>query len=295
MILLVRRHRITLLVLVALGFALGMSLFAYLSLRGFDGLSELEQKALAERILLVGIVGTLAVFGVLSIVLYDAVKLNAVFKRLAGMHRMSVDQIQMELRGLGTVGEQIGRLYSSINSLSARKSTRISGLNALLTTVVRRSEANMIVVNAGGKVYQATPAALAQFELSHAEIAERPVDELIELERFTETAAAVSRGKGSHRIGENRDPVVVLPVTNDQGLVAYYVYLLGDDAREELKRNPIEPRESREPEKKQSAEPENKDDAKNLADTTGGEKRRGKRANAASILFARLSRKSRDR
>ncbi len=292
MILLVRRHKITLLVVVAAGFALGMSVFAYLSLRGFGGLSELEQKALAERILFVGIVGTLVVIGVLSTVLYDAVNLNAVFKRLAGMHRMSGDQIQMELRGLGSVGEQIGSLYSSINSLSARKSTRISGLNALLVTILRRTDANLIVVNAGGKVYQATPAALKLFELSQSEIAELPVDDLVDAESFAETAAAVSRGKGSHRIGADRDSIVVIPVTNDQGLVAYYVYLLGDDAREELKRNPIEPRDS---EKKQSAEPKKKDNSKKPADTPGEEKRRGRRPNAVSTLFARLSRKPRDR
>lgn len=284
MILLVRRHKIAGLILFALLFALGMSTFSYLSLQGYGDLSELKQKELAERVFLVGIVGTLVLIGGLLAVVRDSVNLGSVFKRLSAMHRMGGDQIQIELRRLGMVGEQIGSLYQSINELSARKTTRLSGMNALLNLIVGRADANMLIVNAGGRIYQATPAALKTFELTQSEIRDLPVDKLIEKELFTETAAGISRKGGPYRIGEDRDSIVVLPVINDQGLVAYYVYLLGNDARDELKRNPLEPRKPREREDDRSEPNGNEADR----DTGDNAMRRARRSNVVTGLLSRL-------
>ncbi len=238
MILLVRRRTITILVLAAIAFSFGMSVLAFLVLQTFGELTPAEQKVVAERVLLVGVVGTILVCAGLLLVVRDAVNLSAVFKRLAGMHRMSGDQIHAELRGLGVVGDQIGTLYTSINSLSARKSTRIAALDALLNTVLNRTDANLLIVNAAGTVYRATPAALRHLDASSGEVVDHSIDDFVDAERFSETSATVARRRGSHMIGEGRTAMVVLPVTNDQGLIAYYVYLLGEDARDELKRNP---------------------------------------------------------
>ena len=284
MILLVRRHKITGLILFALLFALGMSVFTYLLLQGFSELSELKQKELAEKIFLAGVIGTLVLTGGLVVVVHDSVNLGAVFRRLSAMHRMGGDQIQIELRRLGMVGEQIGSLYRSINELSTRKTTRISGMNSLLTLILRRTDANMLVVNAGGKVYQATPAALKSLELTQSEITDIPVDTLIEQELFSETAAEISRKRGPYRIGEDRNSIVVLPVINDQGLVAYYVYLLGNDAREELKQNPLEPRKPRERGTDRSESNESEADR----DSSDDAMRRNGRSNVVRNLLSRL-------
>lgn len=240
MILLVRRRTITILVFSALAFSLGMGVLTYLTIQTFRELSAAEQKIVAEQVLLVAIVGTIVVCAGLLLVVHEAVNLSRVFKRLAGMHRMSGDQIHSELRALGVVGEQIGNLYTSINSLSARKSTRIAAMDSLLSTVLSRTDENMLIVNAAGKVYRATSTALEHLEASRADVVDHSIDDFVEAEPFSETAAAVARRKGSHVIGEGREAIVVLPVTNDQGLIAYYVYLLGADARDELKRNPRE-------------------------------------------------------
>ena len=238
MILLLRRRTITILVLVALIFALGMSVFAYFSVQSSAGLPPPERKVLAERVLLAGIIGALIVLASLVVAAYDAVNLNSVFKRLAGMHRMSGDQLHSVLRGLGAVGDQISTLYDNINSLSSRKSTRIAAMNSLLVAVLARTDKNMLIVNAAGKIYRATPAALEHLELTSADVTDKPIDTIIDTETFSETAAAMTRSVGPHTIDSGRDAVVVIPVMNNQGLAAYYVYLLGGDARDELKRNP---------------------------------------------------------
>ena len=235
MILLLRRRTITVLVLIAVVLALGMSVLAYLSLQTAGELSPLERKVLSERILLLGIVGALIVLASLALAAYDAVNLNSVFKRLSGMHHMSGDQLQMMLRSLGSVGDQISDLYDNLNDLSARKSTLIAALNSLLSAVLARTDKNMLIVNAAGKIYRATPAAMEYLELSSANVTDKPIDDVIDTEQFAETAAAATRSVGAHAIEGGRDAVVVIPVMNNQGLAAYYLYLFGRDATDELK------------------------------------------------------------
>lgn len=235
MILLLRRRTITVLVLIAVVLALGMSVLAYLSLQSAGELSPLERKVLSERILLAGIIGALIVLASVLLAAYDAINLNSVFKRLSGMHRMSGDQLQMMLRSLGSVGDQISDLYDNLNDLSARKSTLIAALNSLLSAVLARTDKNMLIVNAAGRIYRATPAALEYLELSSADVTDKPIDDVIDTEEFAETAAAAARSAGAHVIEGGRDAVVVIPVMNNRGLAAYYLYIFGRDATQELK------------------------------------------------------------
>ncbi len=291
MIMLVRRHKVAFLIISALGFSLGMSIFTYLSLQGLDDPSKLELKIIAERVLLVGIVGSLALIAGFLIVVRDSYDLGRVFRRLSAMHRMSGDQIQLELRRLGSVGTQIDALYRSISELSERKTSRISGLNALLVLLLRRSEANLLVVSPGGKVYQATTAAIKYFGVTQSEITNLSVDKLIDTETFLETSEAISRIKGRYRINHGHDGIVVLPVINDRGLVAYYVYLLGDDAREDLRHPSRESNTSEEP----GSEPSQSGETTSAASATDRRSNSpllsGWRDNALRTFFSRLTRK----
>lgn len=238
MILLVRRRTLLILIFATIAFALAMSVLGYLSVEAAGELDASERKALAERILFAGIVGSSIVLAGLGAAAYDTVGLNSLLRRLSDMHRMSGDQLHLALRRFGSVGDQLGSLYDNINSLSDRKSRRIAAMNSLLTTVLAHSRKKMLIVNAAGDVYQATTKALEHLSRSSSEVVEKPIDSLIAGRTFSETAAALSRRAGTYAIEGAEETVAVIRVMGDQGLAAYYVYLLGNDAKEELKQNP---------------------------------------------------------
>jgi signal transduction histidine kinase len=238
MILIVRRRTLLILIFSTVAFALAMSVLAYISVDAAGELSEAESKALAERILFVGIVGSSIVLAGLAAAAYDTIGLNSVLKRLSDMHRMSGDQLHLALRRFGSVGDQLAGLYDNINSLSDRKSTRIANMNSLLVTILARSDRNMLVVNAAGEVYQATAGALEYLELSSSDVIGQPIESIIQGETFSNTVAALSRSTGSATVEGPDESVAVIRVKGEEGLAAYYVYLLGNDAKEELKQNP---------------------------------------------------------
>lgn len=238
MILLVRRRTLLILTLSTVAFALAMSVLGYIFVHAAGDLSIAERKALAERILLAGIVGSSLVLAGLGIAVYETVSLNVLLKRLSDMHRLSGDQLHLALRRFGSVGDQLSSLYQNINALSDRKSRRIAAMNSLLATILQRSDRKMVIVNAAGQVYRATTGALEHLDLSASDVADQPIDSIIEGETFSETAAALSRSAESSAIEGADGTVAIVRAMGNEGLVAYYVYLLGNDAKEELKRNP---------------------------------------------------------
>ncbi len=237
MILLVRRRTLMILIFAAVAFALAMSVLGYLAVDANGELSASERKALAERILFVGIVGSSIVLAGLGAAAYDTVGLNSLLRRLSDMHRMSGDQLHLALRRFGSVGDQLGHLYDNINALSDRKSRRIAAMNSLLTTILAHSEKRMLIVNAAGDVYKATTQALEHLERPAPDVVEKPIDSIIEEEAFSQTAAALARRAGTYAIDGADETVAVIRVMGDQGLAAYYVYLFGNDAKDELRRS----------------------------------------------------------
>ena len=234
MLLLIRRRTITLLAVVSITISLGMGAVGYLAILHATDLDAGGFKLLAERLLFGGILATVLMLGTALYVAVETINLNAVFRRMAEMHRMGAAQMTASLRRLGEVGTHIRTLYDNINFLSARKSTRIVAMNGLVTTILSRSPRRILVVNAAGAVYRSSPAALKHLDRPAAEVAGKHIDTLVDAEVFSVMSARVAGTVGLHVAAEGEDPVVVLPVTNDRGQVAYYVYLLGDDAREEL-------------------------------------------------------------
>ncbi len=277
MILLIRRRVLLILIFATVGFALAMSVLAYVAVHAAGELGAPERKALAERVLFVGIVGSLVLVAGLAVAAYQTISLNRLLRRLSDTHRMSGDQLHLALRRFGSVGGQLGNLYRNINALSDLKSRRIAAMNSLLATILTRSQSKMVVVNAAGQVYQATSAALEYLDLSSSDVTEEPIDSIIEGESFSETAATLARSAGTYAIEGHDETVTVIRVLGDQGIAAYYIYLLGNDAADELNRD-------------RPARPSAKEDAGTGAKGESSE-RGGERRNAIRSFLNFVSRK----
>lgn len=236
MMFLMRRRVVIVLILVAVTSALAMGAIGYLAVRQGLTSTDTAAKATAERVLFASILTVVVVLTVTGVALRDTRNINTILRRLVELNRLSGTQAEDAIRRLGEVGEHILNLYAQISSLSTHKSTRISAMNGLISAIIVRSEHRLLVVNAIGTVYRASPAALRLLEKSTAEVTGKPIDTLLTGESFTTTVAEIARTPELHTFPEGKTPVVVVPITNDQDLVAYYLYLLGDDARNEKNR-----------------------------------------------------------
>lgn len=236
MTLLVRRRTVVVLVLVTVLAVLVTGIIAYLAVMKTTLLDAREIKILAERVLLTAFVTTTLVIVAIGLVLREVVFINNVLGRLIDMNRAGGTHTEVALNRLGEVGHQIALLQQQISTLSAHKSTRISAMNGLLNAITVRSTQKMLVVNAAGLIYRTTPSVPAMLDKSTAEVTGKHIDTVIESETFTGTVAAIEKSGKVHFFEERKKPVAVVPIQNDQDLVAYYLYYFSDDAESERKR-----------------------------------------------------------
>lgn len=238
MTLLVRRRALLFLVAVAVVTAIIPAALGYTAVGRAGGLSPAEAKTAAERLLFVGIVAASFLVLVLFISLARIYRLSTALSRIAELHMVGGYDVGPALRKLGDVGESITRLYGQLSELSARKTTRISAMNALLNVIMARSAQRLLVVDPKGTVFRTTPAALKLLDTTAGAVLSQPVNAVVPGVDFARARAAAGRRAEPWVPEESDIPVAIQPVLNDRGEAAYYLYYLGPDARLVTKLDP---------------------------------------------------------
>ncbi len=237
---LVRRRSVVLLMLVGLLAAIVPACLGYRLLRIAGGVTFEEAKVLADQVLFVGIVAGAALVLVSILFTVRMFNLSGALARIEDLNRVSGHEVTAALSRLGDVGESITRMYAQLNQISARKSTRIAAMDALLAYVLSRSRQRLLVVDPRGEIVRATPSALEFLKGTGVTVVGKSVDSVIPQVEFTRTRAAVGRSAQPWMAERSKFPVAVQPVFNDRNEVAYYIYYLGPDTQLVMKKQPTE-------------------------------------------------------
>jgi PAS domain-containing protein len=231
MTLLIRRNALVLLVLFSIGAAVVPAAAGFAMLREAAGLPASDAKILAERALFAGVVSASIMLLTLVVIMARVYRLSTALSRIADLQRVGGYDVEPALERLGEVGGSIARMYGQLNELSARKSTRIAAMNALLNVIMARSPQRLLVVDPRGAVSRATPAALEFLDQTAGAVLGEPVDSVIPDVNFARARAAIGRSGDPWKAEKSSFPVAVQPVLNELGEVGYFVYYLGPEAR----------------------------------------------------------------
>ena len=221
----IRRRALIVLVSMSVAAVLAVAVLAYVSVRRAPG-EAAAMKVISERILLTGIVATVTVLGAGTAVIGRSAKFSSLLDKLIEMNRVTGFSPEVALNKLGDVGRKISTIYRQMTELSEKKSRKISALTALNELLLYSTDRMILVVDAGGRVLQASPPLLERIDQTLLEVQRVPLDDLLP---GAEVESAIKEANKSHApvVRERKgDSLVLNPVIDRNGEVTYLVVIL---------------------------------------------------------------------
>ncbi len=235
MTLLVRRRALISLCIVTVTVALGVAVAAYVVIGSVQDAPGVEwpgeAKILAERVLLLGIVGAVVVAAACAAVVLRAVRLSVQLQKLVEMNRLTGFSPEEGLNRMGDVGQKIVVLYRQLSEVSAKRSLKISALTALNEYLLSESKELIAVIDASGHVVQ-TSNPLAERGRKMLGV---HLDSLIPDAQTNSAVLEMHRTRAQVVRERQGESVLFTPVVNRAGDVAYGVVTLTRTVTDEMR------------------------------------------------------------
>lgn len=233
-----RRRDLVIFLLVCLLAAAAIAGIAHTALvrSAVDAAGSAEVKLLSERVLFAGIIGIAVVLIAGFLVILRSVNLSRRLDKLVAMNRMTGFSPEMALKRLGDVGDRIATIYRQVSDLSEKKSRKISSLTALNELLLGVSEQMVLVVDVAGNVLQVSRPLLERVGRSRTEIIGLSLDELIPGASVAAAIREASQTRSAVVRDRRGDSLILNPVINRDGEVAYLVALLTRSVTDDMKR-----------------------------------------------------------
>ena len=235
MTLLVKRRSLLLFATGGVVVTVTVAALAYAAIRSLDAASGVEAKLLAERVLLVGIIGSslMAVLGV--VVAVRAFRLSAQLDKLVEMNRLTGFSPEVALGHMGDVGAKIRALYAQLSDLSEKKSLKISSLMALTDHLLATTRDMIVVADASGHIVRTSRPLLDRLGENRKDVVGLHLDSLIPGAEAGSAIIEMSRTR-TPLVRERRgDSLVFTPVINRAGDVTYLVATLTRTVTNEMR------------------------------------------------------------
>lgn len=127
------------------------------------------------------------------------------------------------LRRLGPIGEQISRLYDQLNSLSERRSLKISSQSELVEFLMNNLSLPAVVATAAGTVVYVSRAYTERLKRSKNELVDTRLEELVPGISVSDVVAELDRSHAAAQRKSERSTVNFYPIRNSANQVAYVV------------------------------------------------------------------------
>ena len=232
----IRQRALVLQISLSVASVITVAVVAFVTVRRSPAVDPSALKLLSERILFIGIVATIVVAATGIAVILRSAKFSMLLDKLIEMNRVTGFSPEVTLNKLGDVGKKISTIYRQMTELSEKKSRKISGLTALNELLLYFTNRMVLVVDATGRVLQASPPLLERLDQTSLEIQKAFVDDLIP---GAEVAAAIKEASQSHApvVRERKgDSLVLNPVIDRDGEVAYLVAILTRSVTDDMRR-----------------------------------------------------------
>lgn len=224
---LISKKRLLLYFFFVLVFLMAEGIFAYWLLNQFEMLPESHFRFLSEWYLYFLILGGLLLLVLSFLLLSGSRNFNQSIEKMLSINRLTGASPEHAMRKLGKPGKRLAHLFDQLNSLSRKKSLKISSLKALCDLICNTSEIPIMVFTVEGKASFVNRAFMEKMEKSRLDLLSSNIKSLFPEWEIAEIILKMERKPGSLQRKHGKQDYSLYPIYNVDGHVSFLVVFLG--------------------------------------------------------------------
>ncbi len=131
------------------------------------------------------------------------------------------------LKRLGKLGEQINDLYYHLNSMSKKRSMKITSQAALLDFITTNAQIPVVTTDSTGRILYSSKTLLDRNNTAKNEIINKEIEHLLPNINIATVYNEMSVSHTVFKYTEDKEPVEIYPITGEGNEIAYLVFVFG--------------------------------------------------------------------
>ncbi len=158
---------------------------SYYFISNVDSFSIEQRKFVAENMIYVGIIIILIAAALFGYVYWGSLRVFSELDKLKeAVKHGNYDRIMFQKR-LGQLGLEINDLFVHLNSISGKKTEKISAISCLNTFLLENIRLKMLVIDVQGMILSVSTAFLTEYDFDKSDILYHDIDEFVPIESKT--------------------------------------------------------------------------------------------------------------
>ena len=225
---LVRKFLLIITLLTALGFIITTGVYCYLSVNDIVNLPAEARKLLAENILFLSILFSVAVLVFILFLFLRSKAIVSELDKIGTLLRKGNFNPNESFKRLGPIGQNIQKIYRNLEELNEGKSKRISSLNAILSFFMSNTEMELFIIDITGKIENVSAAYVNKNEQTDVFYTGKNIEELINDMPVQEILSELEDKRSPVKKKINKDQFIFIPVFNMNYEMALVLCILGE-------------------------------------------------------------------
>ena len=183
-------------------------------------------KSRAETLLLLGILLSTLMISTLTIVAGRTRRISRELDKMVALNKYGDFSPELSLKRFGRIGEKITLLYFRLNTLSEKRSLKISALSDLVQILISNVAIPLIVSGPTGEIVYANSSGGIHLGTSRSELQNSNVGDVLEWVDVHEVVSRVERSRASLDLEGPKGSIHVVPAYNRTQELSYLVWVL---------------------------------------------------------------------
>ena len=194
---------------------------SYYFISHVDTFSTAQRKFIAENMIFIGIIFVLIVTVLFCYVYIGSLHVfNELDKLKETVRYGNYDRVVFEKR-LGRLGLEINDLFVHLNSISGKKTEKISAISCLNSFLLENIRLKMLVIDVRGMILSVSSAFLTEYDLDKSAVLYHDIDEFVPVESKT----MIVRMSQEHNVITYPEQTVTIGDKTLQGDISFYPIL----------------------------------------------------------------------
>lgn len=184
-------------------------------------------KADAETFLFSALILSLIIILLFSHALIKSRNISREMEKLIHLSSIGGFTPGTSLKRLGKLGEQINDLYFHLNSMSKKRSIKITSQSALIDFITTNAQIPVVTTDSTGKILYVSKALIDKNNTTKNDIIDKGIVHLLPNIKITAVYHEMTIAHTLLKYSGDKEPVEIYPVTGDGNEIAYLVFVFG--------------------------------------------------------------------
>ena len=193
--------------------------------QALDGGSQIENKALAERLLYLSIIGVTLVVAAFLGTVGRTLSLYRELDKMIELNKRGDFSPELSMKKLGPIGERITLLYFTLNSLNEKKTLKISALSGLADFLIENVETPLFVTDVQGRMVYIGREFTALTERNRSELLNQNALGLFPDLPYRDLILELDKRKSAIEVVAGEDPLTLMGIQNRMKELSYVIWI----------------------------------------------------------------------